>query len=298
MISAKEILIMAEKVVITAALAGGGAVKKENSPNVPYTAKEFVDEAIRCRDAGAAVVHIHPRNPETGAASFELKYIAPIIEGIREKTDLLVNFTTGGLTFSTEERGRTVRDFDPDMASLNPGTMNFCFYNYKKEEFSRDETYLNPFSQTMEYARIMQQKKIKPELECFDVGHISNTLWLFRKDLVNKPAHYSFVFGVLGGIDFSLENLLCMRRNIPAGSTWQPIGVGPACFPAAMASVLEGGHIRVGLEDNIYIDFARREKAKGSWDQVEKAVKIARLVDREPATPAEAKTILNLPKRD
>jgi uncharacterized protein (DUF849 family) len=289
---------MAEKVLITAALAGGGAVKKENNPNVPYTAKEFVEEAIRCRDAGAAVVHIHPRNPETGAATFEVKYIAPIIEGIREKTDLLVNLTTGGLTFSTEERGRTVRDFDPDMASLNPGTMNFCFYDYKKEEFSLDRTYLNPFSQTMEYAKIMQQKKIKPELECFDVGHINNTLWLFRKGLVDKPAHYSFVLGVIGGIDFSLDNLLCMKKNVPAGSTWQPIGIGAHCFPAAMAAALEGGHIRVGLEDNIYIDFARREKAKGSWDQVEKAVKIARLVNREPATPAEARTILNLPKRD
>lgn len=288
---------MAEKVVITAALSGG-VPKKENNPNVPYTPKEFVDEAIRCRDAGAAVVHIHPRNPETGASTFEIKYIAPIIEGIRAKTDLLINLTTGGRTFSTEERGRTVRHFDPDMASLNPGTMNFCFYDYKKEEFSVDGTYLNPFSQTMEYAKIMQEKKIKPELECFDVGHITNTQWLFRKGFVDKPAHYSFVLGVLGGIDFNLENLLCMRRNIPAGSTWQPIGVGAACFPAAMASALEGGHIRVGLEDNIYIDIARREKAKGSWDQVEKAVKIAQLVNREPATPAEARMILNLPRRE
>jgi len=288
---------MAGKVVITAALAGGGAVKKEHNPNVPYTAKEFVDEAIRCRDAGAAVVHIHGRNPETGAPSFEIEHIGPVIEGIRAKTDLLINLSTGGRK-GPEDRGRGIRTFDPELASLNPGTMNFCFYDYKKEEFSDDGTYLNPFSQTIDFAKIMQQRKIKPECECFDVGHVNNTQWLFRKGLLDKPAHYSFVLGVIGGIEFNLENLLSMRRNIPEGSTWQPIGIGPACFPAAMASAIEGGHIRVGLEDNIYIDFARREKAKGSWDQVEKAVKIAQLVNREPATPAEARMILNLPKRE
>lgn len=287
---------MQDKIVITAAIAGG-VPRKEHNPNVPYTAQEFIEEAKRCRDAGAAVVHIHARHPLTGAPSCELEHIASIVEGIRNKTDLLINLTTGGRNFNSEERSRSIKYFDPDMASLNPGTMNFCFYDYKKEEFSVDGTYLNPFSQTIEYAKIMQEKKIKPECECFDVGHITNTSWLIRKSLLDMPAHFSFVLGVIGGISFNLENLLAMRRNIPPNSTWQPIGIGPACFAAAMAGALEGGHIRVGLEDNIYIDYVRREKAKGTWDQVEKAVKIARLVNREPATPAEARILLNLPKR-
>lgn len=288
---------MTDKVVITAALAGSW-VFKNNNPNVPYTAKEFIDEAVHCREAGAAVVHIHARKPD-GEPTTEVRYLEPIIQGIRERTDLLINLSTGiNLKYDPEERGRPIREFDPDMASLNPGTMNFCLYDYRKEEFSMDETYLNPFSLTIDFAKIMQKKKIKPELECFDIGHVVNTFWLFRKGLLDKPAHYSFVFGVLGGIDFSLDNLNCFRHSIPADSTWQAIGVGPACFPAAMAAAISGGHIRVGLEDNIYIDFARKEKAKGSWDQVEKAVKIAQLANREPATPEEAREILHLPKRN
>ena len=288
---------MADKIVITAALAGNWVYKTHN-PNVPYTAKEFVDEAIHCRESGAAVVHIHARDPETGRTTSEAKYLQPIIEGIREKTDLLINLSTGlNHKVDPEGRGRPIRTFDADMASLNPGTMNFCFYDYNKEEFSLDDTYLNPFSLSMEFARIMKERKIKPELECFDIGHVMNTFWLMRKGLVDVPAHYSFVFGVIGGIDFSLDNLNCFCHSIPAGSTWQSIGVGAACFPVAMATAIAGGHIRVGLEDNIYIDFVKREKAKGSWDQVEKAVKIAQWCNREPATPEEAREILHLPKK-
>lgn len=289
---------MAEKVVITAALAGNW-VFKEHNPNVPYTPKEFIDEAIRCRKSGAAVVHIHARDPETGKTTSESKYLKPIVEGIREKTDLLINLSTGlNHKVDLEGRGRPVRSFGPEMASLNPGTMNFCFYDTEKEEFSLDDTYLNPFSLSMELARIMKERRIKPELECFDVGHVINTLWLLRKGLVDPPAHYSFVFGVIGGIDFTLDNLNCFRHSLPGGSTWQSIGVGAACFPVAMATAVAGGHIRVGLEDNIYIDFSRRKKAKGSWDQVERAVKIAEWANREVATPQEARGIFRLPRKN
>lgn len=288
---------MTDKVVITAALAGGFALKKSHS-SIPYTAKEFIDEAIRCKEAGASAVHIHARNPKTGNPTTEKKYLAPIVEGIQEKTDLIINLSTGvSMESGPQERKRPILDFNPEMASLNPGTMNFCFYDYKKDKFKVDETFHNPFSLTIEFSKIMKEKKIKPELECFDVGHVANTLWLFKKHFVNKPAHYSFVFGVIGGISFSVENLTCMQSNIPNGSTWQPIGIGPSCFPAAMAGAIMGGHIRVGLEDNLYIDFSKRQKSKGSWDQVEKAVSIAKVANREPATPAEARMILNIPQR-
>ena len=285
---------MTDKIVISAALAGSWVYKKSN-PNVPYTAEEFIEEAVRCREAGAAVVHIHGRKPDTGEPTMEPQYLGPIVEGIREKTDLLVNLTTGiGLEDDFEKRGAGILNFDSDLASLNPGTMNFSLYDFKKNEFSMDRAYLNPFSLTMKFARVMQEKKIKPELECFDIGHVTNTSWVAQKGLLDKPLHFSFVFGVIGGIEFSLDNLNAFRHSIPAGSTWQAIGVGPACFPAAMAAAISGGHIRVGLEDNIYIDFARREKAKGSWDQVEKAVNIARMANREPAIPAEAREILHV----
>jgi uncharacterized protein (DUF849 family) len=288
---------MAEKVVITAALAGGATFKKHN-PNVPYTAEEFVEEAMKCWKSGAAVVHIHARDTETEMPTTEEKFMRPIVEGIREKTDLLINLSTGvHIDSSKEERARPIKDYDPDMASLNPGTMNFCFYDYKRDEFLMDGTFENPFSMTIEFAKIMREKKIKPELECFDVGHIANTLFLFDRGLLDDPGHYTFVFGVMGGIQFNLDNLICMMSNIPPGNTWQGLGVGRDCFPVAMAGAMAGGHIRVGLEDNIYIDYAKREKAKGSWDQVEKAVKIAQMANREPASPAEAREILNIPKR-
>lgn len=288
---------MAVKVVISAALAGSWVYKK-NNPNVPYTAKEFIDEAVRCREAGAAVVHIHGRKPDTGEPTMDPEYLEPIIEGIRDKTDLLINLTTGiNLEADFEGRGAGIVNFHADLASLNPGTMNFCLYDFRKNEFSMDKPYLNPFSLTMKFAKVMQEKKIKPELECFDLGHVANVTWVERKGLLDKPFHYSFVFGVIGGIAFSLDNLNAFRHSIPAGSTWQAIGVGPDCFPAAMAASVSGGHIRVGMEDNIFINFARKEKAKGSWDQVEKVVKIAEMAGRVPATPTEAKEILNLPKK-
>lgn len=285
---------MINKVVITAALAGGFASKK-NHPSIPYTAQEFIDEAVRCEKAGASVVHIHARHPETGNPTSKKKYLIPIVEGIREKTDLIINLSTGvSMDSSPEERKRPIIDFNPEMASLNPGTMNFCLYDKRKNKFELDETFHNPFSLTIDFAKTMKNRKIKPELECFDIGHVSNTFWLFREGLVNEPVHYSFVFGVIGGISFSVENLACMRSNIPHDSTWQPIGVGPSCFPAAMAAAIMGGHIRVGLEDNLYINFSKRQKSLGSWDQVEKAVSIAKFASREPATPAEARKILNL----
>jgi uncharacterized protein (DUF849 family) len=289
---------MVDKVVITAALSGSWGYKDSN-PNIPYASKEFIDEAVRCREEGAAVVHIHARKPDTGEPTMEKEYLEPIYEGIREKTDLLINLTTGiNIKPDIVSRGHGIRDFDPEIASLNPGTMNFCLYNFKKQEFTMDEPYLNPISLSMEFAKIMKEKKIKPELECFDIGHVSNTFWLERKGLLEKPTHYSIVFGVIGGIQFSLENLVAFKSSIPPDSTWQTIGVAGNCFPAAMASAITGGHIRCGLEDNIYIDIANKVKAKGSWDQVQKCVKIARMANREPATPEEARKILNLPKRD
>jgi len=289
---------MADKLVITAALAGSWTYKDSN-PNIPYAAKEFIEEAVRCREEGAAVVHIHARKPDTGEPTMEREYLAPIYEGIREKTDLLINLTTGiNLKPDILSRGHGIRDFDPELASLNPGTMNFCLYNFREEEFTLDEPYLNPISLSVEFAKIMKEKRIKPEMECFDIGHVSNTSWLERKGVVERPMHFSIVFGVIGGIQFNLENLIAFKSSLPPGSTWQAIGVAGSCFPAAMAAAISGGHIRCGLEDNIYIDIAHKVKAKGSWDQVQKCVSIARMAGREPATPEEARKILNLPKRD
>lgn len=287
---------MREKIVITAALSGGFAMKKHN-PNVPYTPEEFIQEARRAEEAGAAVVHIHFRDPDTGRPTTAPAVIQEVVQGIRENTNLLLNLSTGvGLKATLEERKRPIEHATPDMASLNPGTMNFCTVNYKDGTVIHDGTYYNPFLATIEFGTLMQEQGIKPELECFALSHVHNTLFFIEHyDFLEAPLHFSFVFGVAGGVRFNSDILNSFLHAIPAGSTWQGIGAGPFCFPVAMACAIFGGHIRVGLEDTTYVDPVNKVLSQGSWDQVEKAVEIARLAGREPASPAEAREILNLP---
>jgi 3-keto-5-aminohexanoate cleavage enzyme len=226
--------------------------------------------------------------------------MAETVQGLRENTKLLLNLSTGVSLESThEERRRPVECHSPDLASLNPGTMNFCTVNYKDGRIIDDKTYYNPLRATLEFGTIMKTKRIKPELECFAISHVHNVLFFLEHyDIFPPPLHFSFVFGVMGGVRFNADILSSFTHAIPAGSTWQGIGAGPLCFQVAMASAIFGGHIRVGLEDNVYIDFLTRTKSRGNWDQVEKAVHIARLAGREPATPAEARELLHLPARD
>jgi len=290
---------MKDKIVITAALTGG-ATRKEQNPAVPYTTEEFVAEAKRCEEAGAAIVHIHFRDPKTGYQTFDPAIMKEVTEAIQQETKVILNLTTGGLGPGTdlESRKQTVIHMSPEMCSLNPGTTNFCFANFKDGSLIYDFTYENPFKATLEFGKIMKEKGIKPELECFDIAHVHNVDF-FQKfhNLLVEPIHFSFVFGVLGSIRFDADTLASFIHAIPDNATWQGIGVGASCFPVALASAAFGGHIRVGLEDNIYIDPSTRALAKGSWDQVEKAVQIGRMVGREAATPDEARQIYNIPKK-
>ena len=287
---------MKKKVVITAALSGSMTMKEHN-PNVPYTAEEFVREAVRAEEAGAAVVHVHFRDPVSGTPTTDPSVMAEVVQGIRENTGVLLNLSTGvSLESSLEERQRPIKLHDPELASLNPGTMNFCTVNYRDGSIIHDKTYFNPLEATLGFGTTMRRRGIKPELECFALSHVHNALFFFEHyDFLAAPLHFSFVFGVMGGVRFNSDMVNSYIHAIPSGSTWQGIGAGPNCFPVAMASAIFGGHIRVGLEDNIYIDTLTKTKSKGNWDQVEKAVQIARSAGREPATPEEARSLLSLP---
>lgn len=287
---------MADKVVITAALAGSMTMKEHN-PNVPYTPEEFVREARRAEEAGAAAIHVHFRDPVTGKPTTDPAIMAEVVQGLRENTRLLLNLSTGvSLESSLEERKRPVALHRPELASLNPGTMNFCTVSYRDGRIIEDKTYNNPLRGTLEFGTLMHERGIKPELECFGISHVHNALFFAEHyDFLTPPLHFSFVFGVMGGVRFNLDTLNCFIHAIPPGATWQGIGAGPLCFQVAMACAVFGGHIRVGLEDNVYIDHLSKTKAQGNWDQVEKAVQIARLAGREPASPDEARTILHLP---
>ncbi|MCL7451673.1 MAG: 3-keto-5-aminohexanoate cleavage protein [Anaerolineae bacterium] len=289
---------MAEKAVITAALSGS-VTMKEHNPNVPYTPEEFVREAVRAEEAGAAVVHVHFRDPDTGLPTTEPAIMSDVVQGIRENTSLLLNLSTGvSLESTLEERKRPIVYHDPELASINPGTMNFCTVNHRDGSIIHDKTYYNPLEATLAFGTQMHDKGIKPEIECFALSHVHNALFFYEHyDFLVPPPHFSFVFGVMGGVRFNADIMSSYIHAIPPGSTWQGIGAGPFCFSVAMASAIFGGHIRVGLEDNIYVDPLTKTKSKGNWDQVERAVQIARLAGREPATPEEARQILSLPAR-
>ena len=289
---------MSKKVVITAALAGS-VTMKEHNPAVPYTTEEFVREAKKAEEAGAAVVHIHFRDPDTGLPTTDVKIMRDVYTAVKQETGILINLSTGvSLDSTLEERINPVVHHSPELASLNPGTMNFCTVDYRSGKIIADRTYLNPLQATLEFGKQMKANKIKPELECFAISHVHNTLFFFEKyDLFDAPLHYSFVFGVMGGVRFDSHVLSGFISAVPPGSTWQGVGAGPSCFPVAMASAIFGGHIRVGLEDNIYIGLISKTKCKGNWDQVEKAVEIAKAAGREPASPEEAREILNLPEK-
>jgi 3-keto-5-aminohexanoate cleavage enzyme len=287
---------MTDKIIITAALAGGATTKAQNEA-VPYTPEEFGREAKRVEEAGGAIVHIHFREPITGKNTVDSTIMKETMDAIRQNSKLLVNLSTGvDLDFTAEQRKQPIVQHTPELASLNPGSMNFCMVNYKTGEIIMDKTYVNPFWATIDYGKLMKDKGIKPELECFAISHVHNCLFFAEHyDFLVPPLHFSIVFGVMGGIRFNSDTLNSFIHAIPAGSTWQGIGIGPICFKVAMATAALGGHIRVGLEDNIYIDPTTRTKSRGSWDQVEKAVQIAKLAGREPASPEEARKILSLP---
>lgn len=290
---------MKKKVVIAAALTGGAPTKDVN-PNVPYKPEEYVREAKRAEQAGAAVVHIHFREPDTGTPTTDPAIMQEVVQGIRENTNLLLNLSTGVFPEAPlEMRKQPIEHHAPEMASLNPGTMNFCIVNHRDGNIIYDWTYPNPFHATLDFGKLMKEKGIKPELECFAISHVHNVLFLDKHyDFLEKPLHFSFVFGVAGGVRFDPDILSSFIHSVPPGSTWQGIGVGPFCFPVAMASAMFGGQIRVGLEDNLYVDHVSKTLSQGNWDQVEKAVQIARMAGREPATPDEARIILNIPARE
>ena len=290
---------MAEKLVITAALCGG-ATRKEQNPNVPYTPEEFAREASRAEEAGAAIVHVHFRDPDTGLPSADPVLIDEVVQAIQESSGVLLNISTGfqGPFLPQESRKLGIERHSPELASLNPGTMNFCIVNHKSGEIIYDWTFENPMKLTIEYGTLMKEKGIKPELECFALAHVQNALFLAKHhDFLVQPLHFSIVIGVTGGVPFSPDIISTFVHMLPPGSTWQGIGVGPFCFPVAMASAIHGGHIRVGLEDNIYVDYTTKELSKGNWDQVEKAVQIARIAGREVATPKDAREIYSLPEK-
>ncbi|MFX1392892.1 MAG: 3-keto-5-aminohexanoate cleavage protein [Promethearchaeota archaeon] len=291
---------LSDKLVISAALAGAATMKNQNE-NVPYSAEEFGDEAKKCYEAGASIVHIHARDPEKGIPTHELDIIKAVIDNIKDKApDILINLSTAISTVATEkQRIKPVETYKPPLCSLNTNSMNFSVGDHKTGQvtLAPGMIFMNNFSMIQKFAKKIKRVKTKPELEVYDMGGMYNVLFLNKQEgLFEQPLHFQFVFGVLGGIPFSLQNLASLLAIKPPYATWSVCGVAKDQFRAGMCAATLGGHIRVGLEDNIRtVDGAL---AKGSYEQVEWAAKVAKIAGREIATPAETVEIFNLLKSD
>jgi len=287
---------LSKKLVISAALAGA-VTTKANNPNVPYTAEEFGDEAKKCYDAGAAIVHIHARDPEKGNPTHDLELIKAVLENIKSKApDVIINLSSAISTVATDkQRIAPVQTFKPPLASLNTASMNFAVGDYRtgKVGMGADNIFANTFRTISKFAKEMKKAGTRPEMEIYDLGGLYNMLFLNRQEgTFTQPLHFQFVWGVLGGIPFTPKNLSLLLDLIPPEATWSVCGVSKQQFQAGLCAAALGGHIRVGLEDNTRI--ITGELAKGSYEQVAWAKKVAEIAGREIAQGEEARKIFHL----
>ena len=269
-----------EKLIITIAPTGNVPTKEMN-PFLPVTPEEILKTAERCRAAGASLVHIHARD-STGKPTLDPDVFEHIHRLITAHTDLIVQVSTGGRAgMDPETRVAAIRRLRPEMASLTTGSMNFP-----------DRVYANPQDEIEVLARAMKQAGTKPEMEVFEPGMIANALALADRNLADLPLHFDFVLGSRGSLPASAKNLLFLSESIPAGSTWTVAGIGRWQLPMAVMAIAMGGHVRVGLEDNI---FFRKGELATNQQLVARVARIAEEMGRPLATPAEARTILGLP---
>jgi 3-keto-5-aminohexanoate cleavage enzyme len=274
-----------EKLIITAAICGA-EVTKEQNPAVPYTVEEIVREAKSAVDAGAAIVHLHVREddgtPTQSRARFQeceeaIYKVCPNV--------ILIPSTGGAVGMSPEERLQSTDTTPiPEMATLDCGTCNFG-----------DEIFDNTMPTMRAFGKRMMERGIKPEYECFEMGHLDTILTMARKGQVpGAPMQFNFVLGVPGCTPATVDNLCWLVKNIPAGSTWTSTGIGRHAFTLAAPTIVMGGNVRVGFEDNLYLE--RGVLAKSNGELVDKVVRMAKLLGREVATSDEARVILGLKK--
>ncbi|MCZ6680718.1 MAG: 3-keto-5-aminohexanoate cleavage protein [Candidatus Poribacteria bacterium] len=272
-----------EKTIITAAVSGSRPTK-EMHPAVPYTPKAIAQAAIECCRAGAAIAHIHVRDPETGAPSSKIKLFREVVDRIRQECDIVINLTTSGLNLTGEniiEARLEPVTLNPEICSLDIGSMNF-----------RDKAFVNPPEWGRTAAQRMREHNVKPEIEVFDVGHIGQAVHWIDEGLIDAPPYFQLCMGAGWGIAATPENLLFMQGQLPANVPWSVLGVGRMQLPMITMGMLLGGHIRVGFEDNIYL--RKGVLAKNNAQMVEVAVNLVEQLQREVATPSEARRILGL----
>jgi uncharacterized protein (DUF849 family) len=286
---------MSEKKLILSAALTGAATNRSHCPYIPYTPVELGEEAKRAVDAGASIVHIHARE-DNGMPSWRTEVFEQITEEVRKRCpDVIINYSTGAIGLSVDERVKHLPATKPDMAAFNMGSMNYAIFSKKKKQFHWNGVFENSFDTMIKVVKTMNENGICPEMECFDTGHIHNVEPLREMGLIPDNACYSLVMGVLGGIPASTENLIHQIRQVPEGSFWQVIAISRKQWQLAAVACTMGGNFRVGLEDNFYLP--NGEMATSNGECVEWGVKLARMMGREVATIAETRKMLNIPLR-
>jgi uncharacterized protein (DUF849 family) len=281
-----------DPVVITCSISGALA-GREQCPAIPYTPEEYGAEARRVVSEGASMIHIHARHPD-GTPSYEIEDFGAITEAIREQAgDVIINYSTGALGVPLEKRIAYLRALRPDVAALNMGSLNYAKYSRGRKAFVFDAVFVNPFGEIIELLRAMNELGIKPESECFDVGHVGSLEPLVDMGHLTAPLHASFVMGVVGGVPATARNLASMADNLPPGSHWGVIGISRAQWLMVAAALALGGSVRVGVEDNFYLPTGEMVSSNGQL--VEHARRLTEGVGRRPATVAEARALLALP---
>jgi uncharacterized protein (DUF849 family) len=280
-----------DPVVITCSISGVIA-NREQCPAIPYTPEEYGAEAKRAVDEGASMIHIHARKPD-GTPSYEIEDFSRITEAIRDAVDdVIINYSTGTIGVPVAKRVEYLRACRPEVAALNMGSMNYAKYSRSRKDFVFKMVFQNPFEEIIELLEAMNELGIKPEHECFDIGHVGSLEPLVDMGVLKAPLHVDCVMGVVGGIPPTPRNLAAMVENIPAGSHWGVIGISRDQWMLIATALTLGGSIRAGVEDNLYLPSG--EMARSNGDLIAQARKMTEDVGRRPATVEEARGLLGI----
>ncbi|HEY8083845.1 MAG TPA: 3-keto-5-aminohexanoate cleavage protein [Solirubrobacterales bacterium] len=286
-------------VVISCSISGVIA-NRDQCPAIPYTPEEYAAEARRAVDEGASQIHIHARKPD-GTPSYEIEDFQAITEAIlAEVGDVIINYSTGAIGIPIEKRIEYLRECRPDVAALNMSSMNYAKYSPRRKDFVFKAVFENSFDTIIEFLTAMRELGIKPEHECFDSGHVANLDPLIDMGLLDRtPLQISLVMGVNGGIRPTPRNVSLMSDQIPGGpegpNQWQVIGISRDQWKLLGTSLVLGGNVRAGVEDNLYLP--NGEMARSNGDLIAKARQMAEDIGRRAATVAEARELLGVPKR-
>jgi uncharacterized protein (DUF849 family) len=288
-----------DPVIISCSISGVIA-NRDQCPAIPYTPEEYAAEARRAVDEGASQIHIHARKPD-GTPSYEIEDFRAITEAIlAEVGDVIVNYSTGAIGIPIEKRIEYLRACLPDVAALNMSSMNYAKYSQRRKDFVFKAVFENSFDTIIEFLTAMKELGIKPEHECFDSGHVANLDPLIDMGLLEPPLQISLVMGVTGGIRPTPRNVNLMSDQIPGGpegeNQWQVIGISRDQWKLLASSLVLGGNVRAGVEDNLYLP--NGEMCRSNGDLIAKARQMAEDIGRRPASVAEARELLGVPKRE